>query len=165
MFGRRRREPPASGQGAELRMMVLGLDPDELGLSPAGGRRVWGFVMDTGLDHDGWHCLAVLDEGTTSLYTSGAFGIIGGGAHPTVREASERLLAAVELALALFVPSTDYATPGEGLVTMRALTFDGQLVVTAPEDQLGDERHLASSVFHTAHEVITELRLLTEPLG
>jgi hypothetical protein len=162
MLGRRRREPPAGGQGAELRTMVLGLDPAEVGLTPDDGRQVWGFVMDTGIERGGWHCLAVLGEGTTSLYTSAAFGIVGGGAHATVREASDRLLAQVESALGLFARSTDYSTPDQGVVTMRALTFDGQRVVTSSEDDLGYERHPASSVFHAAHEVITELRLITE---
>ena len=162
MFVRRRKEPPAGGQGAELRTMVLGLDPEELGLTPEDGRQVWGFVMDTGMEHGGWHCLAVLGEGTTSLYTSATFGIVGGGAHAAVREASDRLLLHVESSLSLFAPSKDYATPAEGKVTMRALTFDGQRAATASEDDLGSERHPASAVFYAAHEVITQLRLITE---
>ena len=38
-----------------------------------------------------WYALVVLADGTTSLYTSGLLGIIGGGAHETVREAGRLL--------------------------------------------------------------------------
>jgi hypothetical protein len=49
------------------------------------------------------------------------------------------------------------------MVTIRALTLDGQRVVTAAEDDLGNSRHPASPIFHAAHNVIGQLRMITGP--
>ena len=159
---RRRKQPaspePAQSQGAGLRAMALGVDPQELGLSPSSGRRVWGVVMDTALSDGGWHSLVVFADGTTSLYTSAAFGIIGAGAHERVRIASDALLVAADGHLDLFTTAKDDAVPPPGMVTIRALTFEGPQVVVAMEEELGQGRHAASPVFHAAHEVITQTR-------
>jgi len=141
--------------------MALKLDPAEIGLSPGSGRQVWGLVMDTPMSDARWYCLAVFADGTTSIYSSAAFGIIGAGAHERVRAASEALLAVTEQHLNLFTPSTDTEIPPLGTVTIRALTFDGPKVVTAGENDLGQRRHPASQVFHAAHEVISQARQVT----
>jgi hypothetical protein len=136
MFGRRKQKANAGGpsQGAALRAMVLGLAPEQVGVTPAVGRQVWGVVMDTAMADGGWHSLAVLADGTTSLYTSAAFGIIGAGAHESVRPASDALLRLAEQQLDLFTPDSDDAVPAAGMVAIRALTFGGRLAVVAPED-------------------------------
>lgn len=163
MFGRRKRETPddSASQGAAMRQMVLALAPEEIGLTADGGRQVWGVVMDTAMADGGWHTLVALADGTTSLYTSAAFGIIGAGTHESVRVASVALLELVEQRLDLFAPDPDDAVPRPGTVAIRALTFDGRRAVVAPESDLGHGRHLASPVFHAVHEVIAQTRLVT----
>lgn len=148
--------------GPKLRAMVLSADPSALGLEPSAVGPVWGLVMDTVQPDGGWYCLATLAEGTTSLYTSGAFGIIGAGAHATVREASQQLLRLVAEHLDLFEATNDHRFPAPGTVAIRALTFAGQLVVIAPEDDFGNGRVPASSVFHSAHNVIGQMRMIDE---
>lgn len=144
-----------------MREMVLALTPEQIGLTPRAGRQVWGVVMDTAIADGGWHCLVVLADGTTSLYTSAAFGIIGAGTHETVRQASGALLELVDQQQELFAPDRDSAVPQPGMVAIRALTFGGRLAVVAPESELGHGRHVASPVFHAAHAVITQTRLVT----
>jgi hypothetical protein len=144
-----------------MRAMVLGLTPQEFGLAPGTGKHVWGLVMDTAMSDGGWHSLVTLADGTTSLYTSAAFGIIGAGTHESVRQASDALLELVEQQLDLFVPDSDDDVPARGIVAIRALTFDGRRAVLAPENDLGRGRHPASPVFHAVHEVITQTRLVT----
>jgi hypothetical protein len=73
------------------------------------------------------------------------------------------LLALTQQRRELFTPATDTELPTGGMVTIRALTFDGQLVVTAAEDDLGNNRHPASVIFHAAHDVIGQLRMVTAP--
>jgi hypothetical protein len=141
--------------------MALALDPLELGLSPDSGRRVWGVVMDTAMGEDEWYSLLVLADGTTSLYTSATFGVIGAGTHPGVRVASDRLLATTEEHLDRFGLTADNAIPPPGMAAIRALTFDGQLVVVAAEDEFGHGRHAVSPVFYAAHAVIGEIRQVT----
>ena len=163
MFKRRKtsRETAPAGPGADLREMALRISPDALGLAPRPNQRVWGVVMDTVMADGAWHCLVALGDGTTSLYTSAAFGVIGAGTHSTVRRASDALLTATESDLALFVPTATSELPEPGKVAIRALTFNGHMVVAASEDELGHGRHAASPVFYAAHDVITEIRRAT----
>ena len=58
--------------------------------------------------------------------------------------------------------SDDEELPPTGSTTIRVLIYEGQHAVTAPEDDFGEERHELSPLFHAAHEVITEIRLLEE---
>ena len=138
--------------------MALGVAPQEIGLAPSSERRVWGVVMDTAMSDGGWYSLVVFADGTTSLYTSAAFGILGAGAHEQVRTASDALLGAADGYLNLFTSAKDDKVPPPGMVAIRALTFEGPQVLVATEDELGQGRHPASPVFHAAHEVITQTR-------
>jgi hypothetical protein len=141
--------------------MVLALAPQEIGLEARADRPVWGVVMDSGMADGGWYSLVTLADGTTSLYTSAAFGIIGAGTHDSVRRASEALLDLAGRRLDLFAPDADDAVPTAGMVAIRVLTFDGRRAVLAPEDDLSHGRHPASEIFYAVHEVITQTRLVT----
>lgn len=141
--------------------MALAVTPAELGLEQGSAPEVWGFIMDTAMSSGQWHCLVVFAEGTTSLYTSAAFGVIGAGSHPGARAASDALLATAGQHPQEFTPSNDTAIPLPGLVTMRLLSFAGTRAVTAAEQDLGYGRHPASPVFHAAHAVIAQVRQVT----
>jgi hypothetical protein len=117
--------------------------------------------METGYPK-GVATLVCLRDGTTSLYTSSGFGIIGGGAHEAVVRENSALLAAVEEHLSEMSSSTDRSVPRLGRTIIRALTFEGQRSYEAAEDELGEGRSALSSVFHAAHGVITQLRLIEE---
>jgi hypothetical protein len=103
-----------------------------------------------------------LSDGTTSLYTTSGFVIIGGGAHPQVVTATQQFLASVEQSLDSFGPDPETDQPTDAQTIIRALTFDGRRSVRAPEEDFGHQRHPLSAVFHAGEAVITELRLLDE---
>jgi hypothetical protein len=153
-----------------LRRMVLNVDPAELGLAPEPARPdVWGGLLDMGMPDDGWATLVVVGDGTVSLYLSTGGGTIGAGEHAAVRAAGQRWLSTLQEGLALLPvagPPTDQpeqpALPGPGRVVIRALTYAGPRAVEAAEDDLGSGRHPAAPLFHGAHEVLTELRLVDE---
>src|SRR5690242_2966509 len=109
--------------GAKMRAQALTMRPTSVGLKPEAGP-MWGFVMDSVLSDTEWFALVVLADGSTSLYTSGSFGIIGGGAHETVREAAGLLWATAERLVSVFPPSTDTALPPVGSTALRLLRFD-----------------------------------------
>lgn len=106
--------------------------------------------------------LVCLSDGTTSLYTSSGFGIIGGGMHEEVVRATTKLLEVLDDHLAETSPSTEQALPAQGRTIIRALTNDGQRLFEASEDDLGEGRSAMSPVFHAAHAVITQLRLVDQ---
>lgn len=170
VFGQKKEQAAAAVAAASepgevfsgLRGQILGLDPATVGLHPTADLpRVWGALLETGYDN-GTATLVSLADGTTSLYTSTGFGIIGGGAHKPVVEATLVFLRTVEQALDAFVADDDASVPAVGAVAMRALTFDGRRVVRAAEDGLGHGRHPQSAIFHAGHAVITQLRLIDE---
>jgi hypothetical protein len=150
---------------ASLRGLILNLDPAEAGIEPSAAYpRVWAALMETGYPN-GVAALVALADGTTSLYTSSGFGIIGGGGHASVVAANQAFLSTVETHLDQLPATEDMATPAEGWVTLRALTYAGRRAAGALEDDLGDGRHGLSPVFHAGHDVITQLRLIHEASG
>ena len=144
--------------GAQLRAQVFVLRPASVGLKPEAGP-MWGFVMDVVTSDTEWYALVVLADGTTSLYTSGLLGIIGGGAHETVREAGRVLWETATDHLDAFVETTDTALPPPGTTALRLLTFDGQRAIMGT-DLVTDGP--VAGVYHAAHEVLGRLRLVTQ---
>src|SRR4051794_34976811 len=126
MFRRRKETTPPAEPAAAftgLRQQVLALDPVTAGLGrEAGTADPWGFVMDTG-SPGGVATLVCLRDGTTSLYTSSGFGIIGGGAHEAVVAANQRLFAVLEGAAPAMAANDDTSVPRTGQTVLRALTF------------------------------------------
>ena len=118
--------------------------------------------MDSVFPTGDWYCLVVLADGTTSIYTSGGYGVIGAGQHESVRSAGQALLAKASEQLGLLGPIAGSALPAPGMVALRALTFDGQRVLVAPEKELGKGKHSGSALFYAAQEVITQVRLIDE---
>ncbi len=142
-----------------LRRQILTLDPTTVGL-PTDSSAPWGCLMETGYP-TGSATLVCLADGTTSLYTSTGGGVIGGGAHEAVVRENARLLAVLNDHLAEMSASTDLSLPQEGRTVIRALTAAGPRRYEAAEKELGEGRSVLSPVFHAAHAVITQLRLIS----
>jgi hypothetical protein len=123
---------------------------------------VWGTLMDMGTG-GGWATVMTLADGTTSLYTSGTFGVIGAGAHPTVVAASARLLQVIERHLGLFVTTDQLAPPPEGDTRFLALTYDGVRARGGRSDELASGGDPLSQVFAAGQMLLTEIRLASGP--
>jgi hypothetical protein len=147
--------------GAQMRAQALALKPSSVGLKPEAGP-LWGFVMDVVTSEADWYALVVLADGSTSLYTSSTFGIIGGGAHETVREAARLLWETAEQHVEVFPSSGDTGLPPAGSTALRLLRFDGPRVLVGEGRELASGRHPASPVYFAAHEVLGRLRLVTQ---
>lgn len=146
----------------DLRASLLLLDPADVGIAPSADLpRVWGALMEIGTAN-GAASLAMIADGTTSLYTSTGGGIIGGGAHDAVVRASIAFLRTLEGQLDSFGPDADDSLPGPGEIVFRALTFSGRLAVAAEEAELADRRHPQSPLFFAGHDVLTQLRRAEE---
>lgn len=157
-------DSPASGEQVYqgLRAQIFNLDPASVGLGQGPTHPVvWGALMETGYPR-GTASLVALADGTTSLYLSTGGGIIGGGFHQDVATATHAFLADLERHLPELRPDPGAALPAKGQVIIRALTYTGRMSAEASEDDLGHGRHQLSAVFHAAHRVITELRLIDE---
>jgi hypothetical protein len=146
----------------DLRGGVLDLEPSEAGLEPSEEHpNVWGVVMDLGYP-EGTATVVGLSDGTTSLYTSSGGGVIGGGAHPPVVEATMRWLLIAEDAVGALDSATEFPLPDANHVAFAVLTFGGAYRGAATEEALRDEEHSLAPLFHAGHDVVTELRRADE---
>ena len=146
----------------ELRSMVLGLNPNDIGLTKENfPHPVFALVMETGFP-EGSFTLSSVADGSTSLYFSNGGGIIGGGEHENVREASGYLLSGAQHFYEKAHKVTVFPNPEAGNVILYFITFDGVRSYTALEDDLGNEKDELSYLFCAAQNVITELRKIEE---
>ena len=123
--------------------------------------RVYGALLETGYPN-GTATLVALADGTTSLYTSGGFGIIGGGAHPQVAAANQKFLRAVEQSFDTMAADDDSNVPATGESVIRALGFGERRAVRAAEADFGNGRHPLSGLFYAAQDVVAQLRLIDQ---
>lgn len=151
-----------SGAAASMRLRALAGSPTEFGITPVEG--VWGVLMEMGFP-EGWATLVALSDGNASLYLSSGGGVIGGGYHEKVKRAASSLCGLAEKLGRVGPVVTAFPTPGPGRIRFYVLTTEGVQTVEESEDELGAGAHRLSPLFMAGHEVITELRQVTEGRG
>jgi hypothetical protein len=145
-----------------LRNMALTLSPDQIGIAQSPEYpHVWGVLMETGYPQV-LVTLVSLADGTASLYFGHGGGVIGGGEHASVQQAVQAFIASAEEYHAELVPTSEFPLPDVGRVKFYLLTFSGVLTADADEDDLGDGGHDLSDLFYAGHNVIAQLRQISE---
>jgi hypothetical protein len=146
---------------AGLRQQILDLTPATMHLAPSVEHpHVYGGLMEMGMGGD-IATLAVVADGTTSLYWSTGGGIIGAGFHEVVKGPSKAFLAALERHVAEFGADSSGTTPTAGMIHLRALTFDrGRLLTAGPETDFAEKRNPMWDVFFAGHALIAAIRKL-----
>jgi len=146
----------------DLRSKALGVDPAAIGLAPSEElERVYGVVMDLGYP-EGPATLLGFSDGTTSLYTSSGWGVIGGGEHEVVAEATHRWLMVAEGMIDVFEQNGDSPLPQVGDVAFTVLTYDGPFRAVTQESALENAMSPLTPLFSAGHDVITELRQIEQ---
>lgn len=145
----------------DLREMVLSVDPADYELPEVGESGLYGAVMELGWEETTATVVA-LSDGTTSLYTTSGFGIIGGGAHEQVRVASAAFLVAVSASVDELLPAADVEPPRTSDVQFIALTYRGHRVGQAEERSLQSGAAPLAPLYVAGQGVITQLRLVDD---
>jgi hypothetical protein len=162
---RAQKPPPGLNPFQGLRELALHTTPDLAGWSTQPeGRRVYGGILDWGLD-GGMATLFALDDGTASLYLSSGGGVIGGGFHESVAQAAKVFLRAFEPFVDGMQPDITGEPPPSETTDLRALTTSGRFFVRARTDDFGNGRHPMAAVFHSGQALIAELRQVAERGG
>ncbi|WP_395747034.1 hypothetical protein [Prosthecobacter sp.] len=168
LFGSRTSaEPPAAKSKAEeagrgLRQMMLTMPPAEMGGKPAKDfPHVYGVLLDWPVS-DSTATIFAASDGSASLYTTRAFGILGGIGHENVRTAAVKFTRAAGEFFETAKPVTEFPYPAPGQVHFYLLTFDGVRCIEADLAAIenGTSRHTA--LFVLGQNVLTELRIITE---
>ena len=129
--------------------------------APPAAAPIWGILMETGYP-EATATLLAMSDGTTSLYLSHGGGIIGGESHESVRQANAAFIETANGFCQRLKPSQSFPVPEMGHTIFYALTDSGLLTEEALENDLGHGHHWLSPLFFAGHEVITQLRLISE---
>lgn len=162
MFGRRKQQPAHDVATSDLRDMALGLRPGDLGIEVGTEPDcVYGVLFEMGLDAAFITIVSLLD-GTTSMYISHGGGTIGAGEHEVVAQATRAFVATAQQLVDQTERSDQFPPPALDRTRFQLLTVAGGRTVEAATDDLGDNRHALSPLFHAGQDVITQIRLLQE---
>ena len=145
--------------------MALGLDPARIELTPG---EPWNgaivAAMELAVDGSTATILSVAD-GSVSMYLSTGGGVIGAGEHVAVREEGRRFREALADSRGSLVPTTEFPLPGPGDVRFHAVLGDGRATAVATEVALRGGRHPLSPLYAAGQDLLTEIRLASEPIG
>lgn len=120
---------------------------------------VWGLVMETGYT-EAVASLVALADGTVSLYFSNGGGMIGLGAREGPQRASRTLLDTAPRFLGYCERTTKFPLPRKQCVRFYLFSRDLTFTAEAADAELSADRHPFSPLFHSAHDLITQIRRL-----
>ena len=145
-----------------LRRGVLAASPAALGIVPSERLpRVWAVLADLEVGAEA-ATVACVADGTASLYTSSAGGILGAGAEPRVASAAGQLLEVAERVLDALPVADRIALPPAGSVAFLVLTWEGMRRLEVPEAEAQGKAGMgaAQELYAAARDVVAELRLV-----
>ncbi|AUG57491.1 MAG TPA: hypothetical protein DCE02_06845 [Ruminiclostridium sp.] len=141
----------------DLRKMVFSLNVGTLGLEVVKSGISLCTVMEWEISGSVATLVSVID-GSTSLYLSTGGGIIGGGGHQNVVEASSAFREASEKYLSRMKKDSDFKLPENGHVCFYVVTTDGVYKYDGLEKDMVSQRDEFSQLFFLGQNTITELR-------
>jgi len=142
----------------QLRERIISAAPAEIGMSPSTLLpRVWGVLTEFAYPQ-AIVTLVSLADGTTSLYASNGGGIIGGGQHAAVAQASKDLVAMAELHVEDMLPCTTCLLPVDGRVRFHVLAVGATYSADGDEKTVQRGGHELSPLYIAAQNVISCLR-------
>jgi len=151
-----------NGVYSGLRQMALSTIRSESEIPAASpDAPAWGVLMETG-HGEVTVTLRAFGDGTTSLYLSNGGGILGGNQHEVLRSATGRLIDQANHSLAHLEPCDAFPIPAPEHTVFYVLTDAGVLTGGALQNDLGYGRHPLSTLFQAGHDVISQLRLISE---
>jgi hypothetical protein len=148
----------------ELRLNMLTTPGTEFGQKQTPEYpRVYGVLMDWPLDSATVSVVA-FSSGDASIYTTGAFGVIGGIGHEAVRGAAKSFVKIAEKHYDEATPTKDYPYPKAGRVRFYVICYDGVRTIETDLEALKNGRDKFSDLYAAGQRVIAELRLTTQNL-
>jgi hypothetical protein len=148
---------------ADLRSMALGLDPSQIQTPPGepwSGAAV--AVMELAVDRAIASIVAVAD-GSVSMYVSSGGGVIGAGEHAAVRAEAQRFRTVVADSRGMLVRTAEFPLPRAGEVRFHARIGEDRFTGAAPEALLRTGRHVLAPLYAAGQDLLTEIRLASEP--
>jgi hypothetical protein len=117
---------------------------------------VFGVLMETGHPEAVATLVSALD-GSASLYYSSGGGTIGAGGQPRPNAASKKLVSLASTFVKHMTKTAKTPLPKAGFTRFYVVTRSGLLTAEVKEEELGENRHVLSPLFHAAHELISAI--------
>src|SRR5688572_5087122 len=148
------------GQYSRLRYQALTIQREQVGIpTPPPDRPVWAVLMETGHPKV-TETLALVSDGTSSVYRSDGDGVIGGHGYENVRKANADFIRLANRAWHHFLPTETFPVPEVGYTVFYARTDAGVLVCGGTQESLINGQHVLSELFQAGHEAITQLHII-----
>ncbi|HEX2470049.1 MAG TPA: hypothetical protein VHK05_05625 [Candidatus Limnocylindrales bacterium] len=148
---------------SDLRSMALGLDPSSIRTpadEPWSGAAVAAMELSVG---GATATIVAIADGTVSMYLSSGGGAIGAGEHAAVRAEGQRFRTVVADSRGLLVRTAAYPLPRTGEVRFHARIGEDRFTGVAPEAALRGGRHVLAPLYAAGQDLLTEIRLASEP--
>lgn len=162
LFGKKKEYEPAEIY-LGLRRQILSLTQNQINSLLKPPTLLIGVLMESGYD-EAVATLVTIADGTVSLYFSNGGGMLGLGEHEEIRKTCIDFLSFANQFVSKATPTSTFPLPLKGYTTFYFLTNSGVLSLTAKENDLGNNRLPLSPLFHKAHEVISQARLVDEKI-
>jgi len=144
-----------------LREQVFSLASGKVKGLSATKEGIYAVLMETSYP-DATFTLVAVSDGAASLYFSNGGGIIGAGEHDLVRKEVFSLLSGVPEYLRQSENTSKTQLPKQDHTSFYFVTNKGVYTMDALEDDLGNNKHKFSPLFHQAHALITAIRQVDE---
>ena len=148
------------GQYSRLRYHALTIPREQVGLpTPHPESPLWAVLMETGHPRV-TETLALVSDGTSSVYMSDGDGVIGGHGYENVRKANADFIRLANRAWHHFQPTEGFPVPEVGHTIFYARTDAGLLFAGGTQESLIDGQHVLSELFQAGHEAVTQLHII-----
>lgn len=148
------------GQYSRLRYHALMIQREQVGIpTPPPDSPVWAVLMETGHPRV-TETLALVSDGTSSVYMSDGDGVIGGHGYENVRKANADFIKLANRDWHHFQPTEAFPVPAVGYTVFYARTDAGLLVCGGTQESLINGQHVLSELFQAGHEAITQLHII-----
>lgn len=148
------------GQYSRLRYHALTIQREQAGIPlPPSDSPVWAVLMETGHPNV-TETLALVSDGTSSVYMSDGDGVIGGHGYENVRKANADFVKIANRDRHHFQPTEGFPLPALGYTVFYARTDSGVLVSSGTQESFINGQHVLSELFQAGHEAITQLHII-----
>ena len=148
------------GQYSRLRYHALTIQREQAGIpTPPPDSPVWAVLMETGHPNV-TETLALVSDGTSSVYMSNGDGVIGGHGYENVRKANADFIQLANRAWHHFQPTEAFPAPEVGYTVFYARTDAGLLFCGGTQESLIKGQHVLSELFQAGHEAIKQLHII-----
>ena len=148
------------GQYSRLRSHALTIQREQVGIpTPPPDSPVWAVLMETGHPKV-TETLALVSDGTSSVYMSDGDGVIGGHGYENVKKANADFIRLANRNWHHFQATEAFPIPPAGYTYFYARTDAGLLVCGGTQESLINGQHVLSELFQAGHEAITQLHII-----